>query len=186
LQATSSAFDLSHPTLQQLLNLQGSKPPVYQGLICKDPGPSAAQPIVMAYPDGPDISPSLVTSSGTLSLGPGMTNLSTLSGLTTFFPQEDAANLMVINEEQTAATTPLGDDLAALNTIKATFHRLCVVLPEPLSLWLTSSHGWAPCHGHHALHQTIARCPSYRYQFDYGHRVSGHDRCTEGGQTGCF
>jgi hypothetical protein len=93
----------------------------------------------MAYPDGPDISPSLVTSSGTLSLGPGMTNLSTLSGLTTFFPQEDAANLMAINEEQTTATTPLGDDLAALNTIKATFHRLCVVLPEPLSLWLTSS-----------------------------------------------
>jgi hypothetical protein len=46
---------------------------------------------------------------------------------------------MVTNEEQTAATAPLVDDPATFNTVEATFHRLCVAHPEPLSSWLTSS-----------------------------------------------
>jgi hypothetical protein len=55
--------------------------------------------------------------SGTLSLGPGTTNLNTPSGSIAFFPQGDTADLMMTDEEQTAATTPLGDDLAAFNTV---------------------------------------------------------------------
>jgi hypothetical protein len=50
----------------------------------------------MADPDGLDIGPSLAAVSSTLSLGPGMMNFNTPSGSTTFFPQGDAANPLVI------------------------------------------------------------------------------------------
>jgi hypothetical protein len=68
-----------------------------------------------------------------------MMNLNTSSGLTAFFSQDDVTDLMVIDEELTVATAPLRDELAAFNTSEATFHYLCVVHLEPLSLRLTSS-----------------------------------------------
>jgi hypothetical protein len=68
-----------------------------------------------------------------------MMNLNTSSGLTAFFSQDDVTDLMVIDEELTVATAPLRDELAAFNTFEATFHYLCVVHLEPLSLRLTSS-----------------------------------------------
>jgi hypothetical protein len=85
LQVTISASDLLHLTLQQFLYLQGLKPLVYQGLICKYVDPSAAPPTVVTYPDGPGIGPSPVVASGTLSLGPDTMNLNTPSSSTTFF-----------------------------------------------------------------------------------------------------
>jgi hypothetical protein len=85
LQATISTSDLLHLTLQQFLYLQGPKPLVYQGPICKYVDPSAAPPIVVIYPDGPSIGPSPAAASGTLSLGPDTMNLNTPSGSTAFF-----------------------------------------------------------------------------------------------------
>jgi hypothetical protein len=116
LQATSSAFDLPHPTLQQFLHLQGPKPLVYQGPFYKDPGPFVVPPTVVAYPDGLDIGPLPVAASSTLSLDPDTTNLNTSSGSITFFLQEDVVDPMAADEEQTMATTPLRDDLTAFNT----------------------------------------------------------------------
>jgi hypothetical protein len=103
------------------------------------PDPSVALPTTVVDLDGLDISPSPATVSGTLSLGPGTTNLNTPSGSTTFFLQGDTANPMATDEEQTTTPTPLGDDLSAFNTAEATFHRLCAVHSEPLSLRLTAS-----------------------------------------------
>jgi hypothetical protein len=51
LQATSSASNLPHLTLQQFLHLQRPKPLVYQDPICKYPNRSIASPTVVVYPD---------------------------------------------------------------------------------------------------------------------------------------
>jgi hypothetical protein len=72
---------------------------VYQGSSCMDPDPSAALPTVVAYPKGPDISPSSASTSSTLSLGPDTTNLNTSSDSTPFFTQEDTADPMATDEE---------------------------------------------------------------------------------------
>jgi hypothetical protein len=89
-----------------------------QGLICMNLDPSTAPPIVVAYPDGPDIGPSSAATSNTLNLG---TNLNNPLGLITFFPQEDTVDPMKTDEEQTATTAPLGDDPTAFNSTKATW-----------------------------------------------------------------
>jgi hypothetical protein len=89
-----------------------------QGLICMNPDPSTAPPIVVAYPDGPDIGLSSVATSNTLNLG---MNLNNPLGLITFFLQEDTVDPMAIDEEQTATTAPLGDDPTAFNSTEATW-----------------------------------------------------------------